>query len=149
MEEKKVDAVFDAFLFCGFLFIASATFLYLCFISPRDPRWFPFNVLLCFFFEILFFILMVIYVEKGVNNLLEKNADVKVPRDEKVNPRLIFRLFDRIQISSLIAIGYSIIQLFYPGMDFYLSIIYGLNIFFVALFFIVWMVMKKNELEGR
>ena len=149
MENKNLDAVFDAFLFLGGLFIASASFLYLCMVSPHDARWYPFNLFLCLFSELVVLFLMFIYVIKRVDELLDLNKQKKAPDKEKVNPKLISILLNRMLNCSFGAIGYALIMLlFYPVEEnikyFY---IYCLNILLLALIFFVWLFVKKRVFE--
>lgn len=147
MENKKLDAIFDAFLFLGFLFIASASFLYLCIVSPHNTGWYPFNLFLCLFFELVVLFFLFIYVIKSVDELLDLNKQMKAPDKVKVNPKLISILLERMQIYSIGTIGYALIMLFYPVDDIKYLIIYSLNILLVALLFFVWLLIKKRDLE--
>jgi hypothetical protein len=147
MENKKLDAIFDAFLFLGFLFIASASFLYLSMSSPHDVKWYPFNLFICLFFELVVLFLMFIYVVRSVDELLNVNMQLKASNKEGVNPKLISVLLNRMLNCSLGTIGYSLIMLFYPVDDIKYLIIYSLNILLVTLLFFVWLLIKKRDLE--
>ena len=149
MENKNLDAIFDAFLFLGFLFILSASFLYLCMVSPHDARWYPFNLFLCLFFELFVLFLMFVYVIKRVDELLDLNKQKKVPDKEKVNPKLISILLNRMLNYSFGAIGYAFIMLlFYPvEVNIKYLYIYCLNILLLALIFFVWLFVKKRVFE--
>ena len=147
MENKKLDAIFDVFLFLGFLFIASASFLYLSMSSPHDVKWYPFNLFICLFFELVVLFLMFIYVVRSVDELLNVNMQLKASNKEGVNPKLISVLLNRMLNCSLGTIGYSLIMLFYPVDDIKYLIIYSLNILLVTLLFFVWLLIKKRDLE--
>ena len=147
MENKKLDAIFDAFFFLGLLFIALASFFYLSMSSPHDAKWYPFNLFICLFFELVVLFLMFIYVVRSVDELLNVNMQLKASNKEGVNPKLISILLNKMMNSSFGAIGYSIIILFYPVEDIKYLIIYSLNILLVALLFFVWLLVKKRDLE--
>ena len=147
MENKNLDAIFDAFLFLGFLFIASASFLYLSMSSPHDVKWYPFNLFICLFFELVVLFLMFIYVVRSVDELLNVNMQLKASNKEGVNSKLISVLLNRMLNCSLGTIGYSLIMLFYPVDDIKYLIIYSLNILLVTLLFFVWLLIKKRDLE--
>lgn len=133
---KKVEAIFQGFVLLGLLFIAMATFLFVCLLGYCDQKWVVFNVFFSLFSEVFIFIRLVILLKKGLDEL--KNM---------MKPRVVVKLCDDMRTCTFIAIGYSVVQLFFPGVDFHMSIIYGANIFLVASFFFVWMTIKINDIE--
>lgn len=138
IKSMKVDGVYQGFVFLGVLFIVSATFFYVCLLGYCVPKWLAFNLLLSLFAEVFIFVWMFVFVKKGID-------DLKAMENWKV----VAELCDDLRVCTLCAVGYSLIQLFFPGVDFHISMMYGANILLVALFFYVYITKKKKDIERR
>lgn len=134
----KIDAIYQSFILFGFLFIGAATFFYIALTGYCDESWKSFDLVISLVAEVVIIVWAVVFLNKELKKL--ENTET---------PRAVAYLCEKIMVVSFYGIGYSIIQLGFPEMKFRYALIYGANIFFVALIFFVWMLVKKNGIEKR
>lgn len=132
----KVEGIYQGFVFLGLSFMAVATLLCLCLSGDCDPEWLLFDILLSLFAEVSIFIGMFIFVDSGINGLK------KVEKS-----KVVAELCRNLRVCTVYAMGYSVIQSFFPDMDFYASLVYGVNIFLVAFFFFIFIAEKNKSIE--
>lgn len=147
---KKVNAVIEGLVVLWVVLISATTFLSMCVSGMCSPEWVSGNVVISSIVEIVFFIWMVVHIQRGANDVFQETKNLFVVKS----------LYKRVLKLSVIVAFYGLITFCFSSKMFnhFTDIsnnevsaarIYLMNVVGIALLFFIWMWIEIYKINKR
>ena len=147
---KKIGSIFDGVIAIWFFLIMASTYFSISLSGMCSPEWIPTNVVLGSLAEIIFFVWLVLHIQKGASNLLRETKSFLVVKS----------LYKRVLFLSVIVVLYGFVTLKFSSLSFghlnaisdiesKAALFYFVNVAGIATLVFVWMCIEIGRINKK